>query len=150
MLEHSLARLKVFTQWKKHKPGDTVILNILILVLLYLIYMELILAFSCSLLSRSSAIVSLIPLPLGRDTWGLFVLPMMNTLLIRVANEWPVLSFTWTMSNEPAKHMVRVEYFASTDNYWHANKQYFHQQGWSLRDLNTCRKETQKEFCTYF
>lgn len=68
MLEHSLARLKVFTQWKKHKPGDTVILNILILVLLYLIYMELILAFSCSLLSRSSAIVSLIPLPLGRDT----------------------------------------------------------------------------------
>ena len=68
------------------------------------IYMELILAFSCSLLSRSSAIVSLIPLPLGRLTWGLFVLPMIKMLLIRVANWWPVLSLTWTMSNEPEIH----------------------------------------------
>ena len=75
------------------------------------IYMELILAFSCSLLSRSSAIVSLTPLPLGRDTCGLLVLPMMKMLLIRVANWWPVLSFTWTMSNEPGNDVHLLSYW---------------------------------------
>ena len=75
------------------------------------IYMELILAFSCSLLSRSSAIVSLTPLPLGRDTCGLLVLPMMKMLLIRVANWWPVLSFTWTMSNEPRNDVHLLSYW---------------------------------------
>lgn len=94
-------------QNNKMKANETTCItqNVVILNFYYwsfcVIYMELILAFSCSLLSRSSAIVSLIPLPLGRFTWALFVLPMMKMLLIRVANWWPVLSLTWTMSNEP-------------------------------------------------
>ena len=40
------------------------------------------------LFSRSSAMVRRIPLPLGRETYGLLDLPMTNTLLRRVAKVW--------------------------------------------------------------
>lgn len=42
--------------------------------------------------ASSSTMVSLIPLPFGREIIGLLPVPMAKTLVARVANSWPAAS----------------------------------------------------------